>query len=336
MKNALKNGTLDLPQKYEAARTRFESLIKQIDTKPPIRDANRDVTVKLKKQVVVSPEFQELWKKIKHKTLFRVKIDTEELIQKCVKDFQTVPEIPGMRLVTKTADIDIEKTGVISAVNEFQSQDIQDVSMSVPNIAAAISEQTLIPRRVVLEIIKKSGRGREMIRNPQMFIQKLSEVITNSCCQLDIEGISYQRLAGEDYYVQEVFDAGELMANLDKTVKVEKSLYDYIVYDSSTVEKPFAVALDNDPDVKLFFKIPERFKIQTPIGTYNPDWAVYLTKNGEEKLYFVLETKGSTNMLDLRVREQLKIYCGQKHFEALQDNVTMQVAAKWEDFKTSI
>lgn len=105
------------------------------------------------------------------------------------------------------------------------------------------------------------------------------------------------------------------MANLDRNaVEASKSVYDYVVYDSSTIEKPFAVALDNDPDVKLFFKIPERFKIQTPIGTYNPDWAVYLTKNGEEKLYFVLETKGSTSLFDLRTREQLKIHCGKKHF----------------------
>ena len=337
MKNALKNGTLDLPKKYEAARSRFESLIQKADTKPPVRDASRDVVVRLKKQVVVSPEFQELWNKIKHKTLFRVKIDADELIQKCVKEFEDVPEIPGMRLVTKTADIDIEKTGVISAANEIQSYDIQDASVSIPNVAAAISEQTLIPRRVVLEIIKKSGRGREMIRNPQMFIEKLSEIITNNCCQLDIDGISYQRLAGEDYYVQEIFDADELMANLDKNaVQVDKSLYDYVVYDSSTVEKPFAVALDSDPDVRLFFKIPDRFKIQTPIGTYNPDWAVYLTRNGEEKLFFVLETKGSTNLLDLRTREQLKIHCGKKHFEALHDGVEMQVASKWDDFRSNI
>ena len=93
---------------------------------------------------------------------------------------------------------------------------------------------------------------------------------------------------------QEIFDTAELIANLDRNaVKVEHSVYDYIVYDSSTIERPFALALDNDPDVKMFFKIPDRFKIDTPIGSYNPDWAVYLTKNGEEKLYFILETKGS-------------------------------------------
>ncbi len=248
-----------------------------------------------------------------------------------------MPAIPKMRLVSQTADIDIANYGVTHTAREYRSQDIQNDNIAIPNIVTVISEQTLVNRRVVLEIIEKSGRGKEILRNPQMFIEQLSEVIQNNCYQLDIDGISYQRLAGEDYYVQEIFETEELMANLDRNaVEVNKSVYDYVVYDSSTIEKPFAVALDSDPDVKLFFKIPERFKIQTPIGTYNPDWAVYLTKNGEEKLYFVLETKGSTSLFDLRPREQLKIHCGKKHFKALDSDVEMQVASKWDDFKSTI
>ncbi len=337
MKNALLTGTLDLPKKYEAARERFESIIKKADSKPPIRDASRDVVVKLKKQVILSPEFMELWNKIKHKTTYRVVIDTAELIESCVKDFKDLPAIPKMRLVSQTADIDIANYGVTHTAREYRSKDIKNDEITIPNVVAIISEQTLVNRHVVLEIIKQSGRGKEMLRNPQAFIEQLTEVIQNNCYQLDIDGISYQRLAGEDYYVQEIFETEELMANLDRNaVAVDKSVYDYVVYDSSTIEKPFAVALDSDPDVKLFFKIPERFKIQTPIGTYNPDWAVYLTKNGEEKLYFVLETKGSTSLFDLRTREQLKIHCGKKHFKALDGDIEMQIASKWDDFKSKI
>ncbi|MCI8471788.1 MAG: DEAD/DEAH box helicase family protein [Clostridiales bacterium] len=337
MKNALQTGTLDLPEKYEAARQRFESIIRKTDTKPPIRDASRDVIVRLKNQVTLSPEFMELWSKIKHKTTYRVAVDTDELIENCVKDFREFPAIPKMRLVSQTADIDIANYGVTHTAREFRSKDIQNDEITIPNIIAVISEQTLVNRRVVLEIIKQSGRGKEMLRNPQAFIEQLTEVINNNCYQLDIDGISYQRLAGEDYFTQEIFETEEFMANLDRNaVAVNKSVYDYIVYDSSTIERPFAIALDNDPDVKLFFKIPERFKIQTPIGTYNPDWAVYLTRNGEEKLYFVLETKGSTNFFDLRTREQLKIHCGKKHFKALGGDIDMQVAAKWDDFKSTV
>ncbi len=103
------------------------------------------------------------------------------------------------------------------------------------------------------------------------------------------------------------------------------------MYDSSTIEKPFAVALNNDPDVKLFFKIPSKFKIDTPIGTYNPDWAVYMDKDGEEKLYFIIETKGSENLWDLRTPEKLKIHCGKEHFKTL--DISMNVAKSWDKFK---
>lgn len=163
------------------------------------------------------------------------------------------------------------------------------------------------------------------------------ELIRNHRHALAIDGIRYVKLDGQEYYVQEIFDTAELIANLDRNaVKVEHSVYDYVVYDSSTVEKPMAVALDHDPDVKLFFKIPSRFKIETPIGTYNPDWAVYLTKNGEEKLYFILETKGNTSFMNLKTAEQLKIHCGQEHFRALDSGIDMQTTTDWAKLRQRV
>lgn len=148
------------------------------------------------------------------------------------------------------------------------------------------------------------------------------------------DGIKYVKLDGQEYYAQEIFGSEELVANLDKNaVAVSRSVYDYIIYDSSTIKKPFAKALDNDPDVKMFFKIPDRFKIETPIGTYNPDWAVYLDHGGEQKLYFILETKGTTELFGLRMPEQLKIHCGTEYFKALQNGVEMHVASDWKEFR---
>ena len=134
------------------------------------------------------------------------------------------------------------------------------------------------------------------------------------------------------------FEAKELLANLlNNAIAVENSLYDHTIYDSST-EKNFAQSLDNDPDVKLFFKIPSRFQIETPIGTYNPDWAVYLEKNGEQKLYFVLETKGTTDLFDLRSPERLKIKCGKAHFDALENGVIFspEPVQDWRKFRAEI
>ncbi len=337
MKNALLNGTLDLPQKFEAARERFESIISRADKAPPIRDASRDVMVRLNKQVLLSPEFMELWDKIKQKTVYRVQVDTEELIRRCVKDLQELPAIVKTRMISQTADIHIEHAGVTHTEREIHTTELKDDYGVLPNILTIVGEQTLIKRPTVYEIIRQSGRGADFLRNPQLFMEMLTEVIQNNRHALAIDGIRYIKLDGEEYYVQEIFEASELMANLDKNaVAVNHSVYDYVIYDSDTVERPFAVALDNDPEVKMFFKIPDKFKIETPIGTYNPDWAVYLDRDGVQKMYFVLETKGSTNLFDLRTPERLKIHCGEEHFKALQNGVELRAAKDWRSVKTKL
>ena len=337
MKNALKTGTLSLPEKYEAARERFEQIIVNADRKPPIRDASRDVVVRINKQVMLSPEFMELWNKIKQKTAYRVHIDTDKLIENCVKAFEEMPKITKTRLVSQTADIHIEKAGIYHTEREMRTTDIENSYQALPDIITAISDETLLTPATVKEILVRSGRCGEFLNNPEAFLEKATEIIRDNRHALAIDGIRYIKLDGQEYYAQEIFDTAELIANLDRNaVKVEHSVYDYVVYDSSSVEKPFAVALDNDPDVKMFFKIPDRFKVETPIGTYNPDWAVYFVKNGEEKLYFILETKGSTSSMDLRTREQLKIHCGKKHFEALDNGLEMQVATNWSQVKEKL
>ena len=337
MKNALKTGTLSLPEKYEAARERFEQIIVNADRKPSIRDASRDVVVRINKQVMLSPEFMELWNKIKQKTAYRVHIDTDRLIENCVKAFEEMPKITKTRLVSQTADIHIEKAGIYHTEREMRTTDIENSYQALPDIITAISDETLLTPATVKEILVRSGRCGEFLNNPEAFLEKATEIIRDNRHALAIDGIRYIKLDGQEYYAQEIFDTAELIANLDRNaVKVEHSVYDYVVYDSSSVEKPFAVALDNDPDVKMFFKIPDRFKVETPIGTYNPDWAVYFVKNGEEKLYFILETKGSTSFMDLRTREQLKIHCGKKHFEALDNDIEMKVATNWSQVKEEI
>lgn len=334
MKNALKNGTLDLPKKYEAARERFTKIIMEADRKPQIRDASRDVVVKLNKQVMLSPEFMELWNKIKQKTAYRVQIDTPKLVENCIKAIQNMPQIHKAKLISQTASINVEKSGISYTEQELHTFDIGYSYDVLPDIITQISDETLLTPKTINEILIKSGRCQDFLNNPQAFLEQVTEIIQFYRHNLAIDGIKYIKLDGEEYYAQEIFDSSEFIANLDKNaVKVEHSIYDYIVYDSSLIEKPFAVALDNDPDVKMFFKIPNRFHIETPIGTYNPDWAVYLTRNGEEKMYFILETKGSTSFMDLRTKEQLKIHCGKKHFEALENGISMEVATDWKNLK---
>ncbi|MEG0692376.1 MAG: type III deoxyribonuclease, partial [Oscillospiraceae bacterium] len=334
MKNALLSGTLELPKKYESARSRFETIITRADQKPPLRDASREVTVKLNKQVLISPEFRELWDRIKQKTAYRVEIDTEKLVKQSVADLKVMPNIPKARLITQTADIHIENAGVSHFERGMKMTDLESTYDSLPHIINIISEETLIKRATVRRILTESGRAIDFLHNPQAFLEQALNIIRRNRHSLAIDGIKYVKLDGQEYFAMEIFDTAELTANLDKdAVAVQNSVYDYVVYDSSTIEKPFAVALDNDPDVKLFFKIPSRFKIETPIGTYNPDWAVYMDKDGSEKLYFVVETKGIADVWNLRTTEQLKIHCGEQHFKALENGTSLKVAKSWDEFK---
>lgn len=336
MKEALLHGTLDLPKKFEAARERLESIVNKANTSVPIRDDSKEVIVRLNKQVMLSPEFMELWGKIKQKTAYRVEINTDELIENCVKDLAEMPHIPKARLIQQTAAVDIQNAGVTYAETEFRTEDLENTYSSLPYILGIISEETLIKKATVAEIIKRSGRAQDFLNNPQSFMEQCLDIIKHNRHALAIDGIKYVKLDGKEYYAQEIFDSAELVANLDRNaVKVEHSVYDHIIYDSSTIEKPFALALDHDPDVKMFFKIPDRFKIDTPIGTYNPDWAVLWEKNGEQKLYFIMETKGTTSLFDLRSPEKLKIQCGMAHFKALDNGLEMHVATDWNKFKVS-
>lgn len=337
MKNALRNRTLDLPAKFEAARERFEDIISRANRIPPVRDASRDVVVRLNKKALLSPEFLALWNKIKQKTTYRVRIDTDKLVEDCVRDLIAMPPVPKTRLVSQTADIDIRHEGVIHTERGIRATDIQDDYSFLPDILAIASEEALLTEKTVLQILEKSGRGADFVRNPQLFIETFLDIVKSNRHRLAIDGISYVKTDGKEYCAQEIFGAEELIANLDKNaVAVMNSVYDHIIYDSSTVERPFAEALDNDPDVKMFFKIPSSFKIETPIGTYNPDWAVYVDCDGVKKMYFVLETKGNTNLFDLRGPEQLKIHCGKQHFDALDNGVEFTVAEDWQEVKKGI
>ncbi len=338
MKAELAAGTLDLNKRWSAAKQRAVlQAMNKADNKPIIRDASKEVTVRLKKQVMLSPEFMEIWNRIKQKTTYRVDFDLEKLIETSIKELKEMPQISTARLVSQTAEVDIKKSGVSHVEKAMVTTNLEQNYDVLPDILRLISTKTLLKRATVNKIIQESGRAADFLKNPQEFYEKTLEIIERNRHKLAIDGIKYVKLAGEEYYMQEIFDSSELIANLDKNaVAVENSVYDHVIYDSN-IENKFAVALDSDPDVKMFFKIPSRFKIETPIGTYNPDWAVYLEKNGEQKLYFVLETKGSNNLFMLRDEERLKIHCGAQHFKALDDiHFSEQPVTDWKQFKQMV
>jgi type III restriction enzyme len=339
MKNALLNGTLDIPAKFEAARDKFINVISKANMKPPVHDASKEVRVKLKKEVIVSPEFEALWNKIKGKTSYRVAIDENSLKDQCVAALEKCDKVSTAQIVSKTAKYDVAASGVDFTETEIRAAKIASESHTLPDFIRTVDDELFLCRASAVDILRQSNRLRDFLSNPQKMTELFIETVKGVQKSMEIDGIRYHRLAGEDFYLQEIFDSEELIGYLDKNaVTVQNSVYDHVIYDSSTIERPFAVALDNDPDVKMFFKIPDKFKIETPIGTYNPDWAVYVDKDGTEKLYFVLETKGTRNLTELHSKERGKIHCGAEHFKALSGEVICpsKSVTAWGEVKTRI
>jgi type III restriction enzyme len=334
MKAAIQNRTLELPARWEGARDEVESVISKTVRTIPVRDASKDVIVHLKKHIRdESPLFRELWDKIKQKTTYRVEVDTEELVKNSLKDMRDI-EIPEARIISDTARVVIDKSGVSRGKGEgMQNFELERPYDVLPNVVGVLSERCLVTRQTANRLLRESGKIREFVNNPQKFIEEATTIINHHRHELAIAGIRYTKLAGAEYSVQDIFGEEELIGTLDQNaVAVENSVYDYVKYQSD-VERDFAVALDEDPDVRMFFKIPSDFKIDTPIGTYNPDWAVYVEQNGEKKLYFVLETKGTTNLFGIRPEEKQKILCGKAHFKAVGEDVKFNVARSWTEAK---
>jgi type III restriction enzyme len=151
-----------------------------------------------------------------------------------------------------------------------------------------------------------------------------------------VDGIKYQKLGEDHYYAQELFEKNELFGYLKKNmIEAEKSVFDHVVYDSD-VEAEFAKSFENNDHIKVYAKLPGWFTIDTPLGPYNPDWAVLVELDGEEKLYFVVETKGSLFTDALRPTEQAKIDCGREHFKALGNDVDFTVANTFDTFADKI
>jgi len=167
--------------------------------------------------------------------------------------------------------------------------------------------------------LMQCGRLKEFAKNPQEFIEQCVEAIIKAKQFALVDGIRYQRLGNEEYYAQELFQNEELSGYLTNIMNANKCVYEQVVYDAGT-ERTFAEQLETNTAVKVYAKLPGWFKVPTPLGTYNPDWAVLIDKDGTERLYFVVETKSSLFGIDLRPTEQGKIDCGIAHFKAIGDD----------------
>ncbi len=319
LRTAIKDGSLTVPAAFEEQLSQITDILRKASGRLEIKNADERRQVRTRQAVLESAEFKALWDCIKHKTTYRVQFDNEKLVESCIREVEDAPPIAKTRLQWRKADIAIGKAGVEATERKGATTVVLDeADIELPDLLTDLQDRTQLTRRTIYRILVGSGRLNDFKRNPQQFIELAAEAINRRKRLAVVDGIKYQRLGDESYYAQELFEQEELTGYLKNMIPATRSVYEYVVCDPSSVERTFAEQLDNNDAVKVYAKLPDWFKVPTPLGTYNPDWAVLVEQDGAERLYFVVETKSSLFAEDLRSKENAKIECGKAHFKALQ------------------
>ena len=318
LRTALKDGTLKLPESLASQAGRIEAILRKLAGRLVIKNADDRRQVRPRQAVLHSPGFKALWDRIKHKTTYRVQFDNGALVESCIRGLREAPPIPKTRLRWRKADIAIGKAGVEATEREGAATVVLDeTDIELPDVLTDLQDRTQLTRRTIRRVLVESQRLDDFKRNPQAFIEVAGQAI-NRCKRLAVvDGIKYQRLGDEYCYAQELFEQEELTGYLKNMLtETQKSVYEQVVYDSDT-EGNFADGLEKNDAIKVYAKLPGWFTVPTPLGTYNPDWAVLVERDGSERLYFVVETKSGLFTDELRDKERAKIKCGKAHFKAL-------------------
>jgi type III restriction enzyme len=319
LRKALREATLAIPEQFAAQRPQITAILKKLSGGLEIRNADERRQVRPRQAVLQSAEFKALWDRIKHKTTYRVQFDNARLIEDCTHALRDAPAITRTRLQWRKAHLAIGKAGVeATEIGGALTVAVDEADIELPDILTDLQDRTQLTRRSIQRILVGSGRLNDFKRNPQEFVELAAEAI-NRCKRLAlVDGIKYQRLGDARYYAQELFEQEELTGYLRNLVRnTTKSVYEDVVYDQGT-EAAFAADLERNTAVKVYAKLPGWFTVPTPLGGYNPDWAVLVDTDAGERLYFVVETKGSLFLDDLREKESAKIACGRAHFSALR------------------
>jgi type III restriction enzyme len=238
-----------------------------------------------------------------------------------------------LRVEVTKAGIKVVRGGAKSEELSSRSAVLQG-SYELPDVVSELQNATSLTRWSIVDILLRSERLSEFIGNPNDFISMAKKVIQAEMAKLVVDGIQYERIAGSLYELRELQKDGEEEKDrfLDQMYQVknsEKSDFDYVVFDSE-VERLFAEKLDSREDVKFFMKLPAKFKIPTPVGDYNPDWAIIKQVDGEDRLYMIRETKSTLDELKLRPTEAAKIASARQHFKAIGiDNYEVSAPEAW-------
>ena len=293
---------------------------------PKPANARKRGVAKLRKEYTLRPEFKNLWERIKHKTRYAVKLDTEQLL-KDVVPLINAAEVRPPRVTITRAQVRIGKEEAFEALQMSRSNMAMSLAGRYPlpnlvEIMANLMEHTTPPvrltRTTLLEVFKRMDKKQAATDNPHEFATVAVRIIKDTLADHLVNGIQYEKI--NEWYEMTQLQA-EIESWMDYLVPADHSVYDYVEFDSD-IEKQFVEGLEKRDDVKLYLKLPDWFTVDTPIGTYNPDWAIVMEERdaqgeptGQQLLYLVRETKSTTNLNELRPDERRKIHCGEQHFK---------------------
>ncbi|MBU2447111.1 MAG: DEAD/DEAH box helicase, partial [Bacteroidetes bacterium] len=297
-----------------------------VDFSGRTKNKNDKKKVNYRKGFEADPKFLQIWEKIRFQTKYSVNYDTEKLITLAANAVSKMDETkkPSIRSTKKKVLITIE--GVGGQLVSDSANDDYGIAFEIPDMLAYIQSKTELTRSTILEILKSSKRLKEVLLNPQLFMDNAVSIIKDELHQLMIDGIKYEKI-GDKFYEMTLFEDSDLEIYLDEfthTVKdSSKTIYENYIPLDSGVENQFAKDCESSEQIEFYFKLPYWFEIKTPIGHYRPDWAVVF--KGEKKIYFVAETKSAGQ--ELRGSEKLKIDCGKAHFSNFDDVVYKRVSS---------
>ena len=344
------NGTLQVAEEVADCAASVMEIIDSIyDPKAmqPENARSNNVELQVDEEKLAMPEFKALWSKINAKSVYIVNFDTDELVQKAIHSLDAKLRVAkiffkvesgAMEEIKSKEELEAGAAFVKEASASYGTKTRISVNSSVKyDLVGKLVEETKLTRKDVIAILRGIQKPvfDQFKDNPEEFIIKAAALINDEKATAIIQHITYDVL--DELYGTEVFTDPTIKGKLGvNAMKAKKHLYDHIVFDS-TNERDFATELDTNTDVAVYVKLPDGFYISTPVGHYNPDWAIAFYEGKVKHIYFVAETKGSMSSMQLRLIEESKIHCAREHFKAISsDSVVYDVVDSYQSLLNKV
>ena len=344
------NGTLQVAEEVADCAASVMEIIDSIyDPKAmqPENARSNNVELQVDEEKLAMPEFKALWSKINAKSVYIVNFDTDELVQKAIHSLDAKLRVAkiffkvesgAMEEIKSKEELEAGAAFVKEASASYGTKTRISVNSSVKyDLVGKLVEETKLTRKDVIAILRGIQKPvfDQFKDNPEEFIIKAAALINDEKATAIIQHITYDVL--DERYGTEVFTDPTIKGKLGvNAMKAKKHLYDHVVFDS-TNERDFATELDTNTDVAVYVKLPDGFYISTPVGHYNPDWAIAFYEGKVKHIYFVAETKGSMSSMQLRLIEESKIHCAREHFKAISsDSVVYDVVDSYQSLLNKV